>query len=117
VNPPDGFNKALGPLPDTVEVLKRLGREMDVIVFFTASAAELRRRFPTLARALASSGGLWIGWPKKASKIASDLTEQDVRDIGLDSGLVDNKVCAIDEAWSGLRFVIRLKDRPGGRSR
>ncbi|MEA2476876.1 MAG: hypothetical protein QOC87_1075, partial [Actinomycetota bacterium] len=86
MNAPDGFDKTLGPLPDAVQVLKKPGKEMDVLVFFTASKTELRRRFGSLAQALAPNGGLWIGWPKKASKIATDLSEQDVRDIGLDEG-------------------------------
>lgn len=101
----------MGQLPDGVELLRRPGKETDVILFFTASASDLRKRFPGLMRSLAQNGGLWVGWPKKASGVATDLVEQTVRDIGLDAGLVDNKVCAIDETWSGLRFVIRLEDR------
>jgi len=88
---------------------------LDVIVFFTTARAALARRFGTLARALTPAGGLWIAWPKRSSGLATDLTENVVREIGLAAGLVDNKVCAIDDTWSGLRFVIRLKDRPGGK--
>ncbi|MDQ3878236.1 MAG: DUF3052 domain-containing protein [Actinomycetota bacterium] len=111
VNPPEDFDETIAPLPAGVEVLGRPGKDMDVIVFFTATATDLRRRFPKLAGALASSGGLWIGWPKRSSGVPTDLSENDIRAIGLEVGLVDNKVCAIDERWSGLRFVIRLKDR------
>ena len=113
VGAPGDFGKTLGSLPDGVEVLKRPGKEMDVIVFFTASRSALEKRFRALAAGLAPSGGLWVGWPKKSSGMATDLTENLARDIGLAHGLVDNKVCAIDDTWSGLRFVIRLKDRPG----
>ena len=74
--------------------------------------AELERRFDTLARATCSAGGLWIAWPKRTAGVATDLRESIVRDVGLSHGLVDNKVCAVDETWSGLRFVYRLKDRP-----
>ncbi|MFN2595405.1 MAG: DUF3052 domain-containing protein [Actinomycetota bacterium] len=112
VGAPSGFDGTLGKLPDGVEILTRPGKQMDVVLFFTASSVELRRRFAALARSLAPAGGLWIGWPKKSSGLATDLTENVAREIGLDAGLVDNKVCAIDDTWSGLRFVIRLKDRP-----
>ncbi len=112
---PRHYPELLGPLPDQVRVLQRLGKRMDFVHFFTASQAELRRRFPTLKRALASDGTLWISWPKKASALPKDLTESDVRHAGLDGGLVDVKICAVDEDWSGLKFVYRLKDRPAKR--
>ncbi len=83
-----------------------------MIVFFTRRRAELERRFPGLRRALDPAGGLWIAWPKRASGLETDLTEDVVREIALAGGLVDNKVCAIDETWSGLRLVYRLRDRP-----
>jgi hypothetical protein len=89
----------------------------DVIVFFVTDQARLRARFGTLAGRLESNGGLWIAWPKKTSGVKTDLHEGVVRDIGLQGGLVDNKICAVDDTWSGLRFVIRLKDRPQGATR
>jgi len=73
--------------------------------------AELARRFPTFVRALEPDGGLWVAWPKKTSGVATDLVFEAVQQVGLDAGLVDNKVCAIDGTWSGLRFVRRLADR------
>ena len=109
---PRHYPELLGPLSDEVRVMRRLGRRMDLVHFFTASYAELQRRFPALKRALASDGSLWISWPKKASKLPKDLAEPDVRKTGLDGGLVDVKICAVDEDWSGLKFVYRLKDRP-----
>ncbi|GAC1653836.1 MAG: hypothetical protein NVS9B1_03880 [Candidatus Dormibacteraceae bacterium] len=83
----------------------------DVIVFFALTRAAVAARFHRLAGHLEPNGGLWIGWPKRASGIETDLTENVLREVILPSGLVDNKVCAIDERWSGLRFVVRLKDR------
>ena len=77
---------------------------------------ELERRFAALKRALDPAGGLWIAWPKRSSGVETDLTEDVVREIALAKGLVDNKVCAIDETWSGLRLVYRLSDRPRTRT-
>ena len=75
--------------------------------------AELERRFDALARMVEPAGGLWIAWPKRTAHVATDLTENVVRDVGLAHGLVDNKVCAVDDTWSGLRFVYRLARPPG----
>ncbi len=111
VGAPDGYPDALG-LPPGVELLRRAAKELDVVLLFVVRRAELARRFPRLARALAPAGGLWVAWPKKSSGVATDVDFAEVHRIGLASGLVDNKVAAIDETWSGLRFVIRLKDRP-----
>jgi hypothetical protein len=84
----------------------------DVVLAFFIERAAMAREFPQLALSLQPAGGLWIAWPKKASGVATDLNETAVRETGLASGLVDNKVCAVTEVWSGLRFVYRLKDRP-----
>ena len=84
-----------------------------MIVCFLTRRAVLERRFAALKRAIEYDGGLWIAWPKRASGVETDVTEDVVREIALDRGLVDNKVCAIDETWSGLRLVYRLADRPG----
>jgi hypothetical protein len=101
----------LGPLPE-VDLHHRPGRSpYDVILAFCADRRALDRRFVPLAGRLDRAGGLWIGWPKRSSGLGTDLDENIVRDVGLAAGLVDNKVCAIDETWSGLRFVVRLRDR------
>jgi len=84
---------------------------LDFAMVFVKTQAELRNQFPRFARQLVLAGMLWVSWPKKSSGVATDLTENDVRDIGLANGLVDVKVCAVDEVWSGLKFVIRVKDR------
>jgi hypothetical protein len=110
---PAGFEELLGDLPDGVRIKSRLTGPLDVIVFFTRRRAELERRLPALRRAMDPAAGLWIAWPKGSSGVETDLTGNVTREVGLAAGLVDNKVCAIDETWSGLRFVIRLADRPG----
>jgi hypothetical protein len=111
---PDGFETTLGELPADVTMVDDIvaAAEYDIILFFTRSRAELQRRFPALKRYLKPAGGLWICWPKKASGVATDLTEDVIREIALKGGLVDVKVCAVDEVWSGLRLVFRLRDRP-----
>ena len=111
VNAPEGFDRTLGELPERVELKRAARGPLDVIVFFTTSAAELQRRFDRLAAALDPTGALWVAWPKKGSGFKTDLTENAVRDVALPKGLVDNKVCAIDETWSGLRLVIRKENR------
>jgi hypothetical protein len=115
IGAPAGFDETLGGLPPAVEIRNRARGPLDVIVYFTTRRAELVRRFPALARALAPAGGLWVAWPKKSSGVSSDLLFLDIQQVGLDAGLVDNKVCAIDEVWSGVRFVVRLQDRLRGR--
>jgi hypothetical protein len=107
---PDGFTELLGELP-AVTVKARTAGPLDVIVFFTRSRSELERRLPALRRAMDPTAGLWIAWPKRSSGVETDMTEDVARELGLANRLVDNKVCAIDETWSGLRLVIRLADR------
>ena len=111
VSAPDGFERVLGPLPDGVELRAGARGRCDVVVFFVTRRAELARRFPSFVRALDTDGGLWVAWPKKTSGVATDLGFDVVQEIGLGAGLVDNKVCAIDATWSGLRFVRRVADR------
>ncbi len=111
LNPPTNYAATLGPLPAKATAVKKLAPETDFIHFFTQSRRELEKEFPRLKRALAQNGLLWISWPKGAAKIPTDLNENVVRETGLALGLVDVKVCAVDETWSGLKFVYRLKDR------
>ncbi len=112
IHAPAGFEATLGPLPDEVRVRAAARGPLDVIVAFFVARAALERRLGALRAALDPSGGLWIAWPKRASGVETDLSENVVRELGLAAGLVDNKVCAVDEVWSGLRFVYRLRDRP-----
>jgi hypothetical protein len=111
VGAPEGFRSLLEPLPAGVEVRQRARGPLDVVVFFSRRAGELERRFERLAAALKPAGALWIAWPKRSSGVETDVDGNVAREIGLAAGLVDNKVCAIDETWSGLRFVVRLRDR------
>jgi hypothetical protein len=111
VSAPDGFPRALGPLPTGAQLRSGARGRCDVVLFFVTRRAELARRFPSFVRALEPDGGLWVAWPKKTSGVATDLGFDAVQGVGLDAGLVDNKVCAIDATWSGLRFVRRVADR------
>jgi hypothetical protein len=108
--PPD-FPATLSPLPEGAGIRKRLSRGATFIHQFARRKDDLAAAFPRLAQALADDGMVWISWPKKTSKIATDLTEDVVRGLGLPLGLVDVKVCAIDETWSGLKFVRRKELR------
>ena len=113
LNAPAGFHDLLTDLPPDVVFSDGWAAEgSDVIVMFATELNALERDFPAAAKRLQPNGGLWIGWPKKSSPLAGELTGDLIRGTGLDAGLVDNKVCAIDEDWSGLRFVYRVKDRP-----
>jgi hypothetical protein len=111
VNAPADFEAYLGLLPDGAEVVKRLTKPLDLVVLFVTSERSLARDFAKLAEKLATNGMIWVAWPKKSSGVATDLLFDRVQRIGLDAGLVDVKICAIDETWSGLKFVIRLRDR------
>ena len=111
IDAPPNFESELAPLPAEVRIAADRKPGTNVLLAFFTSTAALAGCFSELAADLQPNGGLWIAWPKKSSGLATDLTESQVRETGLRAGLVDNKVCAIDETWSGLRFVHRLKDR------
>ena len=109
---PDGFRELLGDLPGT-EISDGLppGARLDVIVYFTTSRAEFEAELGALREHMAPACGLWIAWPKRAARVPTDMTEHVVREVALPTGLVDNKVCAIDAVWTGLRLVIRRELR------
>jgi len=109
VDAPKGF--AL-ELPQGAKLVDGKARDVDVIVWFLTSKAAFAKKLASVSARMQPAGGLWIAWPKKASGAATDMTENVVRDVALPTGLVDNKVCAIDETWSGLRLVVRLENRP-----
>ncbi len=108
---PEGFDETLGALPDGVTVRAAARGTADVVVLFTKQRALLEARIDTLGAAIFPEGAIWVVWPKKASKIPTDMTEDVVREVCLPRGLVDNKVCAIDDTWSGLRVVHRVERR------
>jgi hypothetical protein len=113
-NAPKDFKRTLGkqPAKASLHLPGDDDEAFDVILLFVTNLGELQWEFAPLKEKLVPNGGLWVAWPKKASGTQTDLTENVIREVGLKAGLVDNKVCAIDETWSGLRFVIRVKDRP-----
>jgi hypothetical protein len=111
VNAPADFAATLGELPDDVAVAPRLGGRKDLVLVFLTERAELERRVEALKRAIAPDGMVWVAWPKTASKVRTDITEDVVREVVLPTGLVDVKVCAIDATWSGLKLVIRKELR------
>ena len=108
VNAPRGFGKTLGDLPDGAVLREGARGKPDLVIWFVAQRKDLDRRLGTMST-LFGRDGLWIAWPKKASGVATDVTENDVRREGLAAGLVDYKICAIDATWSGLKFARRKK--------
>ncbi len=110
ISAPSGYANELD-LPADVTINSRSGKPLDLAQLFVKSEKELTTKFSEYAQRLNASGMLWVSWPKKSSGVSTDLTENIVRDIGLAAGLVDVKICAVDEVWSGLKFVFRLKDR------
>jgi hypothetical protein len=111
VDAPADFAATLGPLPAGVEQVGGSAKDLDLAVLFVTERKALAERFAKLAARLTPAGMVWVAWPKKTAGVPTDLTENVVRDVCLDAGLVDVKVCAIDETWSGLKFVYRLRDR------
>jgi hypothetical protein len=112
VNAPKNFKSELGTLPVDVKIfVTNLTKPLDIIICFVDRETILRSVFSVLAEKLTANGMLWIAWPKKSSRVPTDLTFDNVQRIGLDAGLVDVKICAVNEIWSGLKFVYRLRDR------
>jgi hypothetical protein len=111
VNAPGDYAALVDPLPENVVILPRAEHELDLVHVFTKSRAELGASLKTLLNKIKQSGIIWVSWPKKSSGIPSEVTEDTVREIALPLGLVDIKVCAVDETWSGLKLVIRKENR------
>ena len=111
VSAPRGFKGELGELPPGVRTVARTAKDVDVALLFTKRAADLKRDFARQAKRIVQTGMVWVAWPKRSSGVATDLSFDIVRSTGLAAGLVDTKVCAVDDTWSGLKFMIRVKDR------
>ena len=112
VNAPDRFHRLLTPMPEGATILPKLAEPLDVGILFAVERSELVRWFDPMAAALATDGRLWVAWPKKASKMPTDIDFGFAQGIGLDASLVDNKSASITDVFQGLQFVYRLKDRP-----
>ncbi len=124
VGAPDGFGPELDPLPDGVHLVRRLagkggdgaggggGAGVDLALLFVTTRGDLATRFPQVAAHLPPAGALWVAWPKKSAGMATDLTENVLREVCLPLGWVDTKVCAVTDVWSGLKFVLRKENRP-----
>ena len=110
-NPPANYEELVAPLPEKVKILRRLSNELDMIHLFTTSRAELAANIETFMERIKQDGMIWVSWPKKASKVPTDVTEDVIRELILPLGLVDVKVCAVDATWSGLKLVIRKENR------
>ncbi|MEM7028428.1 MAG: DUF3052 domain-containing protein [Chloroflexota bacterium] len=109
--PPEQYHALVAPLPPGVTFLKRATHELDMIHIFTKSARTLEKLLPNDLHRIKQDGMIWVSWPKKASKVKTDMTEYVIRAVALPLGLVDVKVCAVDEVWSGLKLVIRKENR------
>ncbi len=111
VGAPDDYLKLLAPLPEDVVLAKRPSASVDVVHFFTTQRQELTKHLASLRKTLKPDAAIWISWPKKASKVPTDVTEDVIRAVALPMGLVDIKVCAVTEVWSGLKLVLRKELR------
>ena len=108
---PDHYFEIVQPLPDDVAISNRFQKDVDLCHFFTLSRRKLTNQLPRLMSIIRQNGMIWVSWPKKASKVPTDVTEDVIRSIALPLGLVDVKVCAVDDVWSGLKLVIRKELR------
>ena len=113
IGAPAGFRKLLEPLPAAVTFGAKVAKSSDIVHVFTASSAELGRTLATCRKTLGPAASIWVSWPKKASKVPTDITEDTIRALALPLGFVDIKVCAVDEVWSGLKLVLRKELRGG----
>jgi len=114
---PPGYRKVLGPLPERVRIVNPESGDLDFVQVFVRSRGELRAQLRDLRGRIKPTGMIWVSWPKQALSVGTDLTETQVREIAIDARLVDVKVASIDATWSGLKLVIRVKDRSQGAER
>jgi hypothetical protein len=117
IGPPDDYADLVSPLPMGARIVARMPKEPEFVHVFATKRAELAKHLGKLRPTLVPNGTIWVSWPKKASGVATDITEDVIRAVALPLGFVDVKVCAVDETWSGLKLVIRLELRSGGKSK
>lgn len=110
-NPPVDYDRLLEPMTGSVKIVKRLSSELDMVNFFTKSRTELLAGLEAQLTKIKQNGMIWVFWPKKSSGVETDITEDVIRDVALPMGLVDIKVCAVDDIWSGLKLVVRKENR------
>jgi hypothetical protein len=115
LNAPSHYLDLLDPLPDAVAVVTKLSTRVDVAHLFVTLRVDLASHLQRCLKSLRDDAAIWVSWPKKTSKVPTDITEGTIRDVALPMGLVDIKVCAVDEVWSGLKLVVRRENRAGGR--
>ena len=115
IGAPAEYRQLLAPVPSGVRFVDSLSPETDVVHLFTAKRSELNKQLPKLRAAIRADAAIWVSWPKKAARVPTDVTEDVIREVALPLGLVDVKVCAVDDCWSGLKLVIRRANRPAVR--
>jgi len=111
VGAPRNYLELVAPVPEGVQVVPRIDHETDIIHIFTAARKALAQALRTFLEAMKPDATIWVSWPKKSAKVPTDITEDVIRDVALPMGLVDVKVCAVDDVWSGLKLVVRKEDR------
>ena len=111
VNAPDNYRALLDPIAPSVRFAKKTSDTADIVHLFVTKRSELQRHLTAYRRELKPSAAVWVSWPKKSSKVATDITEDTIREVALPLGFVDIKVCAVDEVWSGLKLVVRVENR------
>lgn len=111
VDVPPGYQRLLKPLPEGVEFVSHLSETTDLVHYFTTRKAQLKKKLPAIRQRMRADAVVWVSWPKKAANVATDLTEDALRNLALPLGVVDVKVCAIDDVWSGLKLVVRKELR------
>ncbi len=115
INPPNNYRKLLEPLPEGVAFVKESEKEVAFVHLFVSERQTLEKNLKQLRKLIADAGLLWVSWPKKSSGVPTDVTEDTIREVALPLGLVDVKVCAVDETWSGLKLMVRRENRAGHR--
>ena len=108
---PENYRKLVEPLPEGVTIVPRLAGKVDIIHVFSSEAKELAKKLKQFKKSIVENGMIWVSWPKKSAGVPTDVTEDVIRELALPLGLVDVKVCAVDEVWSGLKLVIRKENR------
>ena len=114
---PENYRKLVEPLPEGVSIVPRLADKVDIVHIFSSEAKDLAKKLKQFKKSIVENGMIWVSWPKKSAGVPTDVTEDVIREVALPLGLVDVKVCAVDEVWSGLKLVIRRENRKNDKQR